>query len=92
MTPPNGEAVKQGKQPKPSEKQETIVKEITLRNKIKNKILDDHLDTIVPNGKVAEQGSEKGEEQITHPIPSINKGIAKVNPNERSHEEALGEK
>ena len=92
MIPPNVKVVEQTKTLNPSEEHETIVKEITLRDKIKNEILDDHLDTIVPNGKVAEQGSEKGEEQITHPIPSINKGIAKVNPNERSHEEALGEK
>ena len=67
-------------------------KETTLRDRIQKKILDALLDLIVPNGQVTEQGSEQGKEQITPPIPIIPKGPTKDNPNERSPEEALGDK
>ena len=68
MTPPNGEAVKQGKQPKPSEEQETIVKEITLRDQIQNKILDAPLNPIPLNGQVAEQEKNPNPSEEKEPI------------------------
>ena len=57
--------------------------EITLRNKIQNRIVNAPLDHIVPNGQVAEQESEQGKEQIKPSILIIPKGQAKDNPNER---------
>ena len=50
----------EGKYPNPSEEQEPIGKDITLRDQIQKKILDAPLYQIVPNGQVAKQGSEQG--------------------------------
>ena len=76
--------VEKGKYPNPSDEHEPIGMEITLRNKIQNRIVNAPLDHIVPNGQVAEQESEQGKEQIKPSILIIPKGQAKDNPNECS--------